>query len=172
MSLFPSDDYLSTTSSALHNPPSEPHRALIYLSPYHIIPTFFFCLSLQRQTDLSRSRFRGWEHPRHWRKGRQHPPDRRLWEGRRARRQVPVQWGHTPENLLLSVWAPSCSDWNDTLTSPTPPPHNPSHHLLVPQTCSLTRPIRTQTNLENGLGHLEHLRSHNQSQHNNLESIK
>lgn len=119
MSLFPSDDYLFTTPSALHDPPSSPHRALIYLWPYHIIPTSqcFFCLSLQRQTDLSWSRFKGWEHSRHWRKGRQHPPNHGgegvwLWEGRRARRQVPVQWGHTLETLLLSVWVPGCSDWN------------------------------------------------------------
>lgn len=170
--LFPSDDYLSTTHSALHDPPSNPPGPLF--TSHHItssppLSAFFFGLSLQRQTDLSWPRFKGWEHSRHWRKGRQHPPDHGgggLYDCRR---------GGGPEGKCLfsevtrrrpssCLFEPPYAHIfemvtrNETLTSPTPPPTT-SWCLRL----ALTRPITTRTNLENGPGHLEHAATTNHS---------
>lgn len=120
----------------VYNPFSPPRPP-----PYHHITSspslsvvVFFCLSLQRQTDFIMAAF---QRLRTLSSLAERPTTPTqpwggvwLWEGRRARRQVPVQWGHMLETVLLSVWAPSCSDWNGhkkwnpdlTNTPPRSPP--------------------------------------------------
>lgn len=110
--------------------------ALLYLSPSHIIPTSqWFFLSLSAATNwfimvaFQRLRTLSSLAERPTTPTRPHGGGVWLWEGRWARRQVPVQWGHTLETLLLSVWAPGCSDWNghkkwnpDLTDTPRPKP--------------------------------------------------
>lgn len=126
---------LSVFEQKLHSAESKMLLLLLTHLPFtishHPQLSVFFLSLLQRQTDLSWLRFKGWEHSRHWRKGWQHPPDRGGGCGR----------GEGPEGkcLFSEVTHRSSSSClfvplvarikmvtrNETLTSPTLPTPDP-----------------------------------------------